>query len=128
MRRIIGECLTGTRSQTEFERQPVPVILRAVQVLMALEQRLKTDSPVTDEDISACCAMAVEDIDHPGKNATLLEAMLTKSLDQVKPKGPQPIVPALDNWPGREIAGSHDPQGSTRECHAQRERVFFCED
>ena len=97
MRRIVGETITGTRSQTEFERQPLDSILRAVQVLMALEQRLKIDSPNSDEEIKACCAMAAEDVDHPGKNITLLEAMLAKSVENVNGKrGPQPVVAAMD--------------------------------
>ena len=41
--------------------------------------------------------MAVEDVDHPGKNVTLLEAMLTKSVEKVNGKvGPQPIVAAME--------------------------------
>jgi hypothetical protein len=96
-RRIIGETITGIRSQTEFERLPMEAVQRCVNVLLALEARLKLDSPVTDDDLKACCAMAVEDVDHPGKNVTLLEAMLTKSVEKVNGKvGPQPIVAAME--------------------------------
>jgi hypothetical protein len=102
MRRIVGETITGTRSQTEFERQPLEAILRSLQVLLALEQRLKVDSPTSDEEIKACCAMAAEDIDHPGKNSTLLEAMLVKSVESVNGKRwPQPGLAAMDT--GREV-------------------------
>ena len=74
-RAVIGETITGTRSKTEFERQPLDVIVRQVSVLLALEQRLKLDSPKDDDELRACCAMAVEDVDHPGRNLTLLQAM-----------------------------------------------------
>jgi hypothetical protein len=39
-RAIIGESVSGTRSQTEFERKPLEEIQRCVNVLMALEKRL----------------------------------------------------------------------------------------
>jgi hypothetical protein len=82
-RALVGEAITGTRSRTEFERKSLDEILRAVNVLLALENRLKIDSPTNDVELKACCAMAAEDIDHPGKNMTLLETMLHKSVDQV---------------------------------------------
>jgi hypothetical protein len=103
MRRIVGETITGTRSQTEFERQPLDAILRSLRVLLALENRLKLDSPASDDEIKACCAMAVEDVDHPGKNMTMLEAMLAKSVESVNGRrGPHGIVAAMDG--GREVA------------------------
>jgi hypothetical protein len=86
-RAIIGEAITGTRSRTEFERKPLEEITRAVEVLLSLERRLKLDTPATDDELRACVAMAIEDVDHPGKNLTLLEAMLSKSVDQVKANG-----------------------------------------
>ncbi len=99
-RGIIGEAITGTRSRTEFERLPLESILRCVKVLLKLEERLKTDSPTTDADLKACCEMAIEDVDHPGKNVTLLEAMLTKSVEKVNGKmGPQPAVKLMDREP-----------------------------
>jgi hypothetical protein len=97
MRRIVGESITGTRSQTEFERQPLESILHSLQVLLALEERLKVDSPTSDEEVKACCAMAAEDFDHPGKNSTLLEAMLAKSVENVNGKRwPQTALAAMD--------------------------------
>lgn len=74
-RAIIGEAITGTRSRTEFERKSLDELIRAVAVLVALENRLKTDNPSSDDDLKACVEMAIEDVDHPGKNLTLLEAM-----------------------------------------------------
>jgi len=81
-RAIIGEAITGTRSRTEFERQPLESIHRAVMVLMALEKRLKVDSPATDQDLRTCCKLAVDDVEHAGRDATLLELLLTKSVEQ----------------------------------------------
>ena len=75
MRQIIGQTITHTRSQTEFERENLPELLRHLDILLALEQRLKKESPKTDDDLVACIGMAVEDADHPGKNLTLVEAM-----------------------------------------------------
>jgi hypothetical protein len=79
-RAIIGEAITGTRSRTEFERKSIDELLRCVTVLLALEKRLKLDTPATDDELRACVQMAIEDVDHPGKNSTLLEAMLTASV------------------------------------------------
>jgi hypothetical protein len=76
-RAVMGEAITGTRSRTEFERQSLDSIVRQVQVLMTLEHRLLLDAPKNDEELLACCAMAIEDVDHPGKSLTLLEAMST---------------------------------------------------
>jgi hypothetical protein len=40
---------------------------------------------------------AAEDVDHPGKNMTLLEAMLSKSVENVNGKrGPQAVVAVMD--------------------------------
>jgi hypothetical protein len=86
-RAIIGEAITGTRSRTEFERKSIDELIRSVTVLLALEKRLKLDTPNSDDELRACIAMAIEDVDHPGKNSTMLEMMLQKSVDQVKANG-----------------------------------------
>lgn len=65
-RAIIGEAISGTRSQTEFERQPLEEIQRCLKVLAV-------DRPATDQDLRACCAIA-SDVGYPGKNATFAEA------------------------------------------------------
>jgi hypothetical protein len=72
-RQIIGQAITHTRSKTEFEREALPDLMRHLDILLALEQRLKTDAPKTDEALEACIRMAREDVDHPGKDQTLLE-------------------------------------------------------
>src|SRR5579864_304731 len=75
MRQIIGQAITHTRSKTEFEREGLPELQRHLDILLALEERMKKDPPKTDEDLVACIEMATEDVDHPGKNLSLLEAM-----------------------------------------------------
>jgi hypothetical protein len=96
-RQLIGEGISFTRSKTQFLATALPDLERHLDILLALERRLKTDSPVTDADLAECIRLAREDVDHPGKNLTLLEAMLTKSVAQAeKPNGggeapPQPF-------------------------------------
>jgi hypothetical protein len=102
-RSIIGISITGTKSRTEFERQSLPVILRQVEILEALEARMKLDTPATDRDLTNCIAMAVKDVENPQhKNITLLEAMLGQSVAQHK--GPQPVASILDAQ-SDELAG-----------------------
>jgi hypothetical protein len=89
-RQLIGEGITHTRSKTQFQAEALPDLERHLDILLALEKRLKLDSPVTDSDLTACIQMAREDVDHPGKNITLLEARLQQSVQQVKANGPEP--------------------------------------
>jgi hypothetical protein len=99
-RAIIGESITGTRSRTEFERQHLDLLVRAVQILLALEKRIKIDSPATDDDLRKCCSLAENDVDHPGKSGTLLEMMLKKSVESVKLAGDgnaQAVVNLIDH-------------------------------
>lgn len=72
-RQIIGQAITHTRSKTEFEREALQDLERHLDILMALEKRLKVDAPKTDEALEACIAMAREDVDHPGREMTLVE-------------------------------------------------------
>jgi hypothetical protein len=98
MRNIVGVSITGTRSKTEFERQPLALIERQVSILLALEERLKTDAPTTDGELRNTIRMAVEDIDNPEhKSVSLLEAMLGQSVAaELGKKGPQPVAAILD--------------------------------
>lgn len=94
-RSIIGVSITGTKSKTEFERQSLPIIVRQVEILEALETRIKTDMPATERDLTNCIAMAVKDVENPEhKSTTLLEAMLGASVAQRR--GPQPVAQLLD--------------------------------
>jgi hypothetical protein len=75
-RQIIGANITGTRSRTEFERQPLAQIEREVTILMVLEQTLKIKSPKNDDELLECIETARQYVDeNPGKDLTLLEAM-----------------------------------------------------
>lgn len=72
-RQIIGQGITHTRSRTEFEREALPDLERHLDILLAFERRLKTDAPKTDQDLEACIVKAREDVDHPGRELTLIE-------------------------------------------------------
>jgi hypothetical protein len=108
-RQIIGQAITHTRSKTEFERA-LADLERHLDILLALEKRLKTDAPKSDEALETCIVKAREDVDRPGKNTTLLEAMQAGKVN-----GGQPIVAAMNgsgetNWrcsSGRRICPLH---------------------
>lgn len=107
-RGIIGTAITGTRSKTEFERQPLTLIERQLAILLALEERMKTDTPADERTLTNCIRMAREDVDNPEhKKVTLLEAMLGESAAAVKTNGqgkrPQPVVAAIDQ--GADLTG-----------------------
>jgi hypothetical protein len=74
-RQIISQAITQTRSKTEFEREALPDLERHLGILLALEGLLKKDNPKSDEELEASIRQAVEDVDHPGKKITLLDAM-----------------------------------------------------
>lgn len=88
-RAVIGETITGTRSRTEFEQCSLEELQRCVNILMKLEERLKTDKATTDEDLKACCTLAVDDVDHPGRSLTLAEVVLVGA----KPNGKAAVTP-----------------------------------
>jgi hypothetical protein len=108
-RGIIGTAITGTRSKTEFERQSLTVIEHQVEILCAVEQRLKEarpdpEKPIPDRDLVNCIGMAVKDVENPEHTeVTLLEAMLGDSVAATRSKGPQPVLAAIDQR--RELAG-----------------------
>jgi hypothetical protein len=103
-RSLIGCSITGSRSKTEFENQSLPIIQRQVEILLALEERIKLDTPVDDRALTNCIAMAVKDVENPEhKQITLLEAMLGESVAQRR--GPQPVVATMDHNPSDELAG-----------------------
>ena len=99
MRSVIGVSITGTRSKTEFERQSLTIIERQVEILLALEARLKQDQPSTDRELANLIAMAVKDVENPEhKEVSFLEAKLGESVALLS--GPQPVVAALDKMNG----------------------------
>ena len=96
-RLIIGVTISGTKSQTEFERQHLTVIERQVATLEALEARMKLEPPANERALENLIAMAVKDVDNPQhKQITLLEAMLGTSVAEAAKRGPQPVVQAMD--------------------------------
>jgi hypothetical protein len=74
-RQLIGHGITQTRSKTEFEREALPDLERHLDILLALEQRIQAETPKTDEELKACIQKARDDVDHPGANLSLAEAM-----------------------------------------------------
>jgi hypothetical protein len=98
MRTAVGVSITGTKSQTEFERQSLTVIERQVSIIEALEERMKLDPPATDRDLANLIAMAVKDVENPEhKQISFLEAKLGESVAGVNGKrGPQPVVAAAE--------------------------------
>jgi hypothetical protein len=95
MRLIIGVTISGTKSQTEFERQDLNLILRQVAVLEALEERWRAEPPTTDPQLRQLIAMAEKDVDDPAhKNISLTEAVFGTAAAEAMTKkhGPQPIV------------------------------------
>jgi len=96
-RQLIGEGITFTRSKTQFMASALPDLERHLDILLALERRLKIDNPTKDEDLAECIRLAREDVDHPGKNLSLLEVRLAQSVAEVeKPNGAAeaPLTPA----------------------------------
>lgn len=94
-RGIIGVSITGTKSQTEFERQPLATIENQLDVLLALEVRFELDKPATDKDLRNCIALAVKDVENPEHcRITLLEAMLGESVAQKR--GAQSVVAVME--------------------------------
>jgi hypothetical protein len=99
MRSVIGVSITGTRSKTEFERQSLTLIERQLEILLALEVRLKQDQPSSDRELANLIAMAVKDVENPEhKQVSFLEAKLGESVALLS--GPQPVVAALDKMNG----------------------------
>jgi len=98
MRSVIGFSITGTRSKTEFERQGLLAIERQVEILQALEERLKIDPPAAEADLTACIRMAIEDVENPEhKQITFLEAKLGQSVAQLQ----GPVIAMVDKPNGK---------------------------
>lgn len=94
-RLIVGVTITGTKSQTEFERQDLNLILRQVAVLEALEERWRVEQPTSEPQLRKIIAMAEQDVDDPEhKNVSLTEAVFGEAAAQAMAgkRGPQPVV------------------------------------
>jgi hypothetical protein len=106
-RNLTLENLNGFSSWTRMEDEISTAKLKQnVAIIQALRKRLDQGEKITDQaSLAGLLHLSVEDVIHPGNGLTLVELLTRTSLDATKPKGPQPIVPLLDNWPEREIAG-----------------------
>jgi len=79
---------------------------RNVEIIKALRARMDKGEKITDNaSHAALLHLATEDVLHPEHTVTLLELMTAKSVQNVQPKALQPIVPIMDKWPDRELAG-----------------------
>ncbi len=99
-RLIIGVTISRTKSQTEFERQSLPEIERHVQIIEALEARMRREQTsldkIADKDLRFLLAMAEKDVENPEHaQVTTLEAQLGTSVAAAK-FGPQAVVRVMD--------------------------------
>lgn len=106
-RNLTLEFLNGFSSWTRMEEEvPTINLHRNVMIVKALRARMDGGEKITNQaSLAGLLHLSSDDVLKPGHGVTLMELMLAKSIDQVKPKGPQPIVPIMDKWPEREIAG-----------------------
>jgi len=61
------------------------IVERHRDTLLALEQRVQAGTPNTDEELKACIQKARDDVDHPGANLSLVEAMHGKPNGKPEP-------------------------------------------
>lgn len=91
---ILGKAVTGAMSRTEFEDRKVEDIRNSVALLQEYQRRTKLEqmTPTKEADILAMVAMAKEDLStlHAGRDKTLLQLQLEKSLAAEKAKHPEP--------------------------------------
>jgi hypothetical protein len=78
---------------------------RNVEIVKALRARMAAGEKIADQaSLSALLHLASDDVLNPGHGVTLHELMAAKSVEAAKPKGPQPVVNAMDNEPA-DLAG-----------------------
>ena len=106
-RNLTLEFLNGFSSWSRQEEEVSTINLkRNVEIIKALRARLDGGEKITDQpSLAALLHLSSDDVRKPGHGVTLVELMTAKSFQTVLPKGPQPIVPELDRWPEREMAG-----------------------
>jgi len=95
-RAILGEAITGVRSRTAFEDFSVEQMQQCVGILMEYERRTKVEKLVAtkEADILALVEMAKEDYrdgERPGRDKTLLQLQLEKSVEQLQEKETVPF-------------------------------------
>lgn len=97
---IAGEAISGCRSRTKLEALTSAELQVCVDILMALEKRIKLEkslgssAPESEADLKSMIEMAKEDLgkDTP-QQKTLLQAKLEQSLEQVEQVKAQPDKP-----------------------------------
>lgn len=106
-RNLTLEFLNGYSSWSRQEEEISTVNLRRnVEIIKALRARMDSGEKITDQaSLAGLLHLSSDDVLKPGHGVTLMELMLAKSVEAVKPKGPQPIVPTMDRWPDRELTG-----------------------
>jgi hypothetical protein len=95
------EFLNGYISRSRQEEEcPTKHLARNVAIVKAVRARIEDKQIPTDQQsLTALLQLAADDLDHPGKHLTLLEA-----IKRHNGKGPQPIVTAMDHVAADEIA------------------------
>lgn len=106
-RNLTLEYLNGYSSWSRMEEEIATINLkRNVEIVKALRARLDAGEKMADQaSLAGLLHLASDDVLKPGHGVTLLELMTAQSLRVTQPKGPQPIVPIMDNWPERELSG-----------------------
>ncbi len=105
-RNLTLEYLNGFSSWSRMEEEIATIRLKQnVEIVKALRARIGKGEKITDQaSLAALLHLATEDVLHPGHALTLLQVMTAKSLEAVKPKGPQGVVSVLDQPNREEIA------------------------
>lgn len=110
-RMVITEAITGVRSKTRFESYDLQQLLQCVGLLLAFELRCKHEkwtlplTKVQDADLLEQLKLAKEDFRQGfTSDATLLEVLAQRSLDQVRGNGhAQPAIHLIDRVPADEL-------------------------
>ncbi len=105
-RNLVLEYLNGFSSWSRMEGEVATVNLkRSVEIIKNLRARMQKGEKIVDQpSLAAMLHLATEDYLHPDHGVTLLKILAAKSIEAVRPNGPQPIVPAMDKSPDGEIS------------------------
>lgn len=108
LRNLTIENLTGSMSWTRMaDEKKVEELNHYKFVVLALRNRIAKDGvPKDQETLQALLRLSIEDVFNPGKNKTLLQVMGEESLRRLRgPRGPRPIVAAMEAGRADEVAG-----------------------
>jgi len=102
------EYLNGFISVSRMEEEvPTINLERNLLILKAMRKRVQAgELPMDHNSLLMLCKLATDDVLHPGKGCTLLEAMGAESIKAVAKKraGGQPIVAVMDRVAHDEVA------------------------